>query len=102
MEPQTIMHRNITCACSSCVVSNYDSCLTNSTWTTKTLEKERPEVQASENRARTNIEVDSRFDNNAIETEERAAQRFVVSDMNATWQARREQEYFLGQARGKR
>ena len=59
-------------------------------------------MQASENRARTNREVDSRFDNNAIETEERAAQRFVVGDMNATWQARREQEYFLGQARGKR
>jgi len=43
---RTIQYRNITCACSNCVQSNYDACLTNSAWTTIDLERrERRQAQ---------------------------------------------------------
>ena len=40
MTGRKIQYRNITCACSNCVESNYNSCLTNSAWSTVDLEKQ--------------------------------------------------------------
>jgi len=47
-----IQYRNITCACSNCVISNYAACLTNSTWKTVDLEKRVQEAQRSRNNHR--------------------------------------------------
>ncbi len=93
MEQQSIMHRNITCACVACVQSNYAFCQTNSTWTEKNL-AEILTRQASINR-------EQQFDQEAMETEERAANMYQMgSNLDKTWQARNESRRFLGQQRG--
>ena len=54
MEQQSIMHRNITCACVACIRSKYAFCQTNSTWTEKNL-AEILTRQALINRARATV-----------------------------------------------
>ena len=76
------MYRNITCACSACVHSNYIDCATNSTWTPKS--REVVGQQALGNR-----EVKKqRFDQAAISREERLQSRVAISDWNEHWETR--------------
>ena len=101
MEEQCIMHRNITCACNSCVHSDYASCATNSTWTAKNLSREDIESQAAI-RAR-GIEVhEQRFDQEAVRREERTQSRYTIGDMNETWAASKEISNRRFQERGLR
>ena len=76
----------------ACVQSNYAFCQTNSTWTEKNL----AEIV---NRKPLNIR-EQRFDQEAMETEERAASLYHVNPER--WKAREETRSTLGQQRGER
>ena len=92
------MYRNITCACSACVHSNYIDCATNSTWTPKNLSREVVGQQALGNR-----EVQKqRFDQAAISREERLQSRVAISDWNEQWETRGENRNELSLQRGDR
>ena len=98
MEEQCIMYRNITCACSQCLQSNYHACLTNSTWTPKLLQKE---IEDDEQVAMATSEV--RLHQAALQQEERSAGMFaIIGDMNAHWEARAAQQRIIGQQREQR
>ena len=95
MVPHTVMHRNIVCACSECLISNYHACLTNSTWTTKLLRKEAAEDRFSSSRARI---IEARDQNNATAEEERSG-RLITDDVESRLQAKRVRESRVGQQR---
>ena len=86
VDEQSVLYRNITCACAACIQSNYDACLTDATWTHKSLNNDAAQErrQAAINQREANLDLA------ALENEEQQANAFAVGDMNATW-ARREQ-----------
>ena len=86
MDTQSVLHRNNTCACAACIQSNYDACLTDATWTHKSLNNDAAQErrQAAINQREANLDL------TALANEEQQANAFAVGDMNATW-ARKEQ-----------
>ena len=100
MEEQCIMYRNITCACSQCLRSNYHACLTNSTWTPKLLQKEADEEQV---RAAEIATSEVRLHQAALQQEERSEGMFaIIGNVTAHWEARTEHQRIIGQKRGQR
>ena len=74
MDEQCVMYRSITCACSACVQSNYDACLTNATWTHISLNT----VAAQEHRDAAINQREAYLDQAAIAHEEQEAGRFIA------------------------
>ena len=99
MEEQCIMHRIITCACEQCLRSNYSSCLTNSTWTTKLLRKDATEELNSANGSHA---IDTRFIQEAVLTEERSASQYAIGNMAERWQRQSEINLVRSNARQQR
>jgi hypothetical protein len=87
MDEQCVVHRNITCACSACVQSNYDACLTNATWTHKFLNTEA----AQEHRNAAFNQREAYLDQAAIAHDEQESSRFIAIEgsVNETWEKRR-------------
>ena len=98
MDEQCVMHRNITCACSACVQSNYDACLTNATWTHKSLNTEA----AQEHRNAAINQREAYLDQAAIAHEEQEASRFIAIEgsMNETWEKKRQRRVETSKKRG--
>ena len=96
VDEQSVLYRNITCACAACIQSNYDACLTDNTWTHKSLNNDAAQErrQAAINHREANLDLA------ALENEEQQANAFAVGDMNATWARKGQRAIELSKKRG--
>ena len=96
MDAQSVLHRNITCACAACIQSNYDACLTDATWTHKSLNNDAAQErrQAAINQREANLDL------TALANEEQQANAFAVGDMNATWARKGQRAIEISKKRG--
>jgi hypothetical protein len=95
-DEQSVLYRNITCAFVACIQSNYDACLTDATWTHKSLNNDAAQErrQAAINQREANLDLA------ALENEEQQANAFAVGDMNATWAQKGERAIEISKKRG--
>jgi hypothetical protein len=88
VDEQSVLYRNITCACAACIQSNYDACLTDNTWTHKSLNNDAAQErrQAAINHREANLDLA------ALENEEQQT--------NATWARKGQRAIELSKKRG--
>jgi hypothetical protein len=81
MVGRNVQFRNTTCACSACVVSNYEECVSNSKWTSINLEKQqRNQRRGGTQRRSTQVLVGSSTDDDDSDSPEESAAGLEVRE----------------------